>query len=150
MSELKAYAVGQLIELKDGRTATVRFTGQTSFAAGDWIGVELEDASGKNDGSVQGQRFFECEQGHGMFLRPTGVGRILEQPTSKPKAAPKTSTATTATKPKHVAARPSISSAVSRPGGIDPAAKRRETMNAASPTPVRTQPPSHTRVLSTT
>ncbi|KAB8346370.1 hypothetical protein FH972_023412 [Carpinus fangiana] len=148
MSDLKAYVVGQLIELKDGRTATVRFTGQTSFAAGDWIGVELDDASGKNDGSVQGQRFFDCEQGHGMFLRPTGVGRIIEQPATKPKPTAKPSAPSTTAKARTAAGRPSISSAVSRPGGVDPAAKRRETMNAASPTPVRNPPPSHSRTPS--
>ncbi|PGH18327.1 hypothetical protein AJ80_04505 [Polytolypa hystricis UAMH7299] len=70
---------GQLIGLTDGRQAIIRFVGTTHFAPGGWIGVELEDATGKNDGAVQGERYFDCEMGHGMFVRPTAVASILEQ-----------------------------------------------------------------------
>ena len=35
-------------------TGRVRFVGQTAFAAGKWIGIELdEQGTGKNDGTVQ-------------------------------------------------------------------------------------------------
>lgn len=79
--------LGQIVELKDGRQAAIRFLGRTRFASGDWVGVELEDASGKNDGSVQGDRYFDCDVGHGMFLRDAVITRVLEQP--QPKAATK-------------------------------------------------------------
>ncbi|WPH03975.1 Hypothetical protein R9X50_00685800 [Acrodontium crateriforme] len=71
--------VGQRIELNDGRIATVRFVGPTSFQTGEWVGVELGDATGKNDGSVQGERYFECEHGYGMFLRQAGVKRVIPE-----------------------------------------------------------------------
>lgn len=74
-----ALATGQRIELNDGRIATVRFVGSTSFQTGEWVGVELEDGSGKNDGSVKGERYFECEAGYGMFLRPSGVRQVMEE-----------------------------------------------------------------------
>lgn len=83
-------AVGQAIELNDGRHAVIRFLGATAFAPGEWVGVELDDPSGKNDGSIKGDRYFDCETNHGMFLRPTGVGQILEQPKSQPKPAART------------------------------------------------------------
>lgn len=80
-------SVGQKIELNDGRVANVRFVGATNFQTGDWVGVELDEATGKNDGSVKGERYFQCEQGYGMFLRPSGVRQVLEEPKPKAKAA---------------------------------------------------------------
>ncbi|ODH49298.1 hypothetical protein GX48_04638 [Paracoccidioides brasiliensis] len=71
---------GQLVTLADDRQAVIRFIGATSFAPGDWVGVELSEPTGKNDGSVQGERYFDCEHGFGMFVRPAAVAAILEQP----------------------------------------------------------------------
>ncbi len=76
-----------------GAEAIIRFTGQTAFIPGVWVGVELEDSSGKNDGSVQGVRYFECPLGHGMFVRPASLKVLAGQPApfltpAKKKAAP--------------------------------------------------------------
>lgn len=78
MSEIADFEIGQVVELSDGRSARVLFVGTTLFATGDWLGVVLEDSSGKNDGAVQGYRYFDCEAGHGMFLRPSAA-TILAQ-----------------------------------------------------------------------
>ena len=77
-------APGQTVELKDGRIALVRFFGTTNFADGNWVGVELEDASGKNDGSVKGVRYFSCDENRGMFLRITGISRVVDEPARAP------------------------------------------------------------------
>ncbi|CAK7265598.1 hypothetical protein SEPCBS119000_001595 [Sporothrix epigloea] len=66
-------AVGHIVRLQDGTRGIIRFAGQPHFAPGDWVGVELESSTGKNDGSVQGERYFDCKMGHGMFLRPRAV-----------------------------------------------------------------------------
>ena len=52
---------------------TVRFVGKTAFADGTWIGVEFPTACGRNDGTVEGVRYFECAPRHGLFVRPAQV-----------------------------------------------------------------------------
>lgn len=91
---------GQKIELNDLRIGVVRYVGTTSFQTGEWVGVELEQASGKNDGSVQGKRYFECRPGHGIFCRATGINRVLEE--AKPKAKPAANGAPTKGRPSSI------------------------------------------------
>lgn len=43
--------------------------GQTHFADGVWVGLELDTSDGRNDGQVQGQRYFTCAPSHGVFVR---------------------------------------------------------------------------------
>ncbi|CAD5123348.1 DgyrCDS11706 [Dimorphilus gyrociliatus] len=50
---------------------TVAFIGATLFSSGKWVGVILDEAKGKNNGTVQGKQYFSCEENHGMFIRPT-------------------------------------------------------------------------------
>lgn len=51
------------------KTGVVQFIGSVEFAAGPWIGVELDLPEGKNDGSVNGIRYFKCRPRHGVFVR---------------------------------------------------------------------------------
>lgn len=71
--------VGDTVEINDGRIGIIRFVGTTFFQVGEWVGVELDDFSGKNDGSVKGESYFECEMGRGMFIRPSMVERVFER-----------------------------------------------------------------------
>ncbi|UYV78370.1 hypothetical protein LAZ67_16001089 [Cordylochernes scorpioides] len=54
----------------------LRYLGRTEFAPGEWAGIELDDASGKNDGSVAGKRYFTCMMKHGLFCPPQRVVRV--------------------------------------------------------------------------
>lgn len=68
-----------VVTQKANLLGTVRFAGLTSFAAGSWIGTELDAPSGKNDGSVLGTRYFECLPLHGLFARPDMV-KVVSSP----------------------------------------------------------------------
>lgn len=131
MSELSDFDIGQAIELSDGRTATVQYTGNTQFAPGDWLGVVLDDATGKNDGSVQGQRYFDCRPGYGMFLRPAAA-TVVDEPTPKPKERPRIRANGTATKTRPQSM---TGGGLKRQSLADPGASKRQSINAGSPTP---------------
>jgi len=49
--------------------ATVRYFGNVNFNPGAWVGLEMHDTPGKNDGSVNGISYFNCKPGAGLFVR---------------------------------------------------------------------------------
>ncbi|KAJ1513305.1 hypothetical protein HMI54_015105 [Coelomomyces lativittatus] len=56
----------------------IRFLGETKFSNGIWVGVELDEATGKNDGEVKGIRYFTTTMNHGLFVRPSLVSPLSE------------------------------------------------------------------------
>ena len=79
MDELSEFEVGRTVEVHDGKIGIVQSIGYTDFAAGNWIRVVLDTATGKNDGSVKGQRYFTCEPGHGMYVRHSAAATTMQQ-----------------------------------------------------------------------
>jgi len=57
----------------DATRGVVRYLGSTRMKPGMWVGVELEKPQGKNDGSVNGIRYFDCAMDRGLFVRPDKV-----------------------------------------------------------------------------
>ncbi|KAH8379687.1 hypothetical protein KR009_006503 [Drosophila setifemur] len=103
----KNLKVGARVELtgKD-LLGTVAYVGMTSFAVGKWVGVVLDEPKGKNSGSIKGQQYFQCEENHGMFVRPTQL-RLLE---AAPGSSGATPTAAQPTKARLSGSRTSLSS----------------------------------------
>ena len=61
--------VGQKLFHRDKDThGVVAYIGPTDFAPGVWVGIILDEAKGKNNGSVQGKSYFECAEKHGKNL----------------------------------------------------------------------------------
>ncbi|XP_073955015.1 tubulin-folding cofactor B-like isoform X2 [Choristoneura fumiferana] len=55
------------------RRATVRYNGPLEGAKGLWIGVQYDEPRGKNDGEVNGKRYFTCPPKYGGFVKPVYV-----------------------------------------------------------------------------
>ncbi|KAH0591318.1 hypothetical protein H2248_001401 [Termitomyces sp. 'cryptogamus'] len=65
-------ALGTIVTTAQGK-GVVRYSGATSFSKGKWVGIELYETNGKNDGSVQGVSYFTCKMGHGIFVRASQI-----------------------------------------------------------------------------
>ena len=57
------------IETSDGQFGVVRFIGETEFGEGVYYGLEMEPKEGKNDGTVQGVRYFHTDYEKALFVR---------------------------------------------------------------------------------
>ncbi|XP_067625084.1 restin homolog isoform X3 [Eurosta solidaginis] len=75
--------VGDRVIVSSGfgsRPGILRYLGETQFAVGNWCGVELDEPSGKNDGSVDGVKYFECKPKYGVFVP---IAKVSLSPSSK-------------------------------------------------------------------
>ncbi|VDO85803.1 unnamed protein product [Heligmosomoides polygyrus] len=79
VSGVGSWQVGDRARI-DQRSGTVAYVGPTKFAPGEWIGLVLDEPFGKNDGSVQGYRYFSCNPDHGLFCKSSKLDRILLSP----------------------------------------------------------------------
>ncbi|CAI6330439.1 unnamed protein product [Periconia digitata] len=62
----------RLLPESDARRGTVMYLGLVPEipGIGFWVGVALDEPTGKNDGSVKGKRYFDCGSNYGVFVRP--------------------------------------------------------------------------------
>ncbi|KAK5122702.1 hypothetical protein LTR85_003617 [Meristemomyces frigidus] len=73
---IKTGARCRLLPDSDARRGELMYVGDVSEIPGGigaWVGVKLDEPTGKNDGSVKGKRYFECAANCGAFVRPERV-----------------------------------------------------------------------------
>ncbi|KAJ6646887.1 Restin like [Pseudolycoriella hygida] len=64
-------SVGDRVIVSSGmgsKPGMLQYIGETKFAPGNWCGVQLDEPSGKNDGSVDGVKYFDCPANFGIFV----------------------------------------------------------------------------------
>ncbi|XP_023194093.1 CAP-Gly domain-containing linker protein 1-like isoform X2 [Xiphophorus maculatus] len=69
------FKIGDRVWVNGSKPGYVQFVGGTQFAPGQWAGIVLDESIGKNDGSVAGVRYFQCENGRGIFTRSSKLSR---------------------------------------------------------------------------
>ncbi|XP_033923983.1 CAP-Gly domain-containing linker protein 1 isoform X5 [Melopsittacus undulatus] len=69
------FRVGERVWVNGSKPGFIQFLGETQFAPGQWAGIVLDEPIGKNDGSVAGVRYFQCEPLRGIFTRPSKLTR---------------------------------------------------------------------------
>lgn len=75
-----SFIIGQSVRVKDD-IGVIKFIGSTRFAPGIWYGIELKHPRGRNNGSVQGVKYFDCKQEsngelYGVFVRENMLNQV--------------------------------------------------------------------------
>lgn len=82
MAHLKVGNRVHVLRKREGATvreeAVIRWKGKPHFATTQdtWVGVELDTETGKNDGEVNGTRYFQCLPNHGLMVKSANVKPI--------------------------------------------------------------------------
>ncbi|GFS02320.1 CAP-Gly domain-containing linker protein 1 [Elysia marginata] len=74
------FKIGDRIWVSGTKPGVIAFLGDTQFAPGEWAGVVLDEPIGKNDGSVMGVRYFQCEAKRGVFSRVSKLSHTCQAP----------------------------------------------------------------------
>ncbi|CAH1248126.1 KIF13A [Branchiostoma lanceolatum] len=80
--------VGEYVSVGRDKYGVVKFVGETVFASGMWVGVELDIDTGKNDGEVKGVRYFKCRPNYGIFVRPDKVTQASRRRSTRSRPSP--------------------------------------------------------------
>lgn len=62
--------ISDRIKINKGKLCVIiRYIGKVTNKEGLWVGLELEDPKGTNNGTVNGETYFVCKPNHGMFIK---------------------------------------------------------------------------------
>eukprot|EP00037_Helgoeca_nana_P009774 m.85770 g.85770 ORF g.85770 m.85770 type:complete len:898 (+) comp19796_c0_seq2:74-2767(+) len=76
-AEPVSIGIGDRVVVDGTLGGTLRFWGTVQFSTGKWAGVELDLPSGKNDGRVNGKRYYSCTDRHGLFVKLSSLTHEL-------------------------------------------------------------------------
>lgn len=110
------FRVGERVWVNGNKPGFIQFLGETQFAPGQWAGIVLDEPIGKNDGSVAGVRYFQCEPLKGIFTRPSKLTRKVQAEDEAD--GPQTTHASRATSPLSTSAVSMASSSPATPSNI--------------------------------
>uniref|UniRef100_A0A8C2G3J6 CAP-GLY domain containing linker protein 1a n=1 Tax=Cyprinus carpio TaxID=7962 RepID=A0A8C2G3J6_CYPCA len=82
------FKIGDRVWVNGNKPGVIQFLGETQFAPGQWAGIVLDEPIGKNDGSVSGVRYFQCEPLKGIFTRPSKLSSTEGEPDGTTTAPP--------------------------------------------------------------
>ncbi|KAL9139400.1 CAP-Gly domain [Amphidinium carterae] len=67
-----SFSVGSRV-MWNGKGGTVQYVGEVGFAAGEWVGIALDQPAGMHDGSLFGEEYFSCTAKHGVFSQAAAL-----------------------------------------------------------------------------
>lgn len=70
--------INDRITLKNNMHGVVRYIGPVSGRNEEWVGIELDEAKGSNNGTVNGTRYFYCQEKHGLFVKYEKLTRKMK------------------------------------------------------------------------
>ncbi|XP_034726880.1 CAP-Gly domain-containing linker protein 1 isoform X6 [Etheostoma cragini] len=126
------FQIGERVWVNGNKPGYIQFLGEAQFAPGQWAGIVLDEPIGKNDGSVAGVRYFQCEALRGIFTRPSKLSRTEGEANGTETAPPSRAASPT----------PSVSSVSSHTPAPKSTSPTTATKKASSTTPATPATPS--------
>eukprot|EP01084_Bolivina_argentea_P237465 399086_1 len=83
----KITTVGDRVKLKkDNLLGIVQFVGEIKGKKGVFFGIELDEAKGKNNGTVAKTAYFKCAKKKGSFVKKTAILKTNKKGNEAPRA----------------------------------------------------------------
>ncbi len=75
IESVEGISIGDRCEVQPGaRRGTVRWIGEAEvLKAGYWVGIQLDEPLGMNNGTIKGEKLFECDNNFGSMCRGKNV-----------------------------------------------------------------------------
>ena len=72
------FKIGDTVTLERGKKGVVKFIGETEFAKGEVIGLELSTwTPAGHNGTVRGKKYFSAADGRGYFTRRESINNVV-------------------------------------------------------------------------